>query len=181
MKTKSIILYIKNVGVEFISTLNHLNHRAESRVYIMSFIVMALPLQYTQYCTLHTLTLADSKAAQINHPKPKKQPQYKLMIFNTLQNLTCTMYAAHLHNLFTFPAQFVQIFATFSQKFQTKILYFNNLTNEKFYFTYTNYAAINPISTDYQLYNTCTISSITCTICATKSINHHIINKLKYV
>ena len=31
MKTKSTINFPKNVGVEFISTLNHLYHRAESR------------------------------------------------------------------------------------------------------------------------------------------------------
>lgn len=35
----------KIVGVEFSSTLNHIHHRAESRVHIMTFIVMALPLQ----------------------------------------------------------------------------------------------------------------------------------------
>ena len=103
------------------------------------------------------------------------------MIFNILKNLTCTIYAAQLHNLCTFPVQFVQIFALFFNKIQARILHFNNLTNVKFYFTCTNHSIINPISIDYQTYSTCTISSFNCIICATKSVNHLIFKKLKYV
>ena len=135
---------------------------------------------YTQYCMLHTHTLADSKPVQFNHPFTFLTTHYNQMNIITLQKFTCTIYAAHLYNLSTFPAQFVRILALFFQKFQTKILYLNTLTMQKLFFTCTNCATINPITTDYQTYSTCTISSITCTICTTKSHNHHIINKLKY-
>jgi hypothetical protein len=178
MKTKSIINSPINVGVEFISTLNHLNYRAESRVHIMTFIVMALPLQYNPCFMLSTPALADSKAAQFNHPITFFTTPYKSMKINIIQNLNCTIYAAHLHNLCTFPVQFVQILALFCKKFQDKIMYFNMLTTQKLFFTCTNYATINPISIDYQSHSTCTISSVTRTIYATKSHNHHIINKL---
>ena len=102
------------------------------------------------------------------------------MKIKTLENFKCTIYAAHLHNLSTFPAQFVQIFTLFIQKLQTKMLYFNTLFTEKLFFTCTNCAAINPIFTDYQPYRTCTISSVTCTNYTAKSHNHHIINKLTH-
>ena len=55
------------------------------------------------------------------------------MKIKILQNLNCTIYAAHLHNLSTFSAQFVQIFTFFFQKFQTKILYVNTLTMQKLF------------------------------------------------
>jgi hypothetical protein len=57
-------------------------------------------------------------------------------------------------------------------------LYFKTLSNEKLFFTRTNRAAINPISADNQTSSTCTISSITCTNYAAKSVNPLIINKL---
>ena len=93
------------------------------------------------------------------------------MKIKTLQNYTCTIYAAQLHNLCTFPVQFVQIFALFFQKFHTKILSFNTLTTQKLFLTCTNRAAINPISSDNQSSITCTISSITCTICSPLKAN----------
>jgi hypothetical protein len=117
---------------------------------------------------------------QFNHPFTFFTTPYKPMKIKILQNSTCTIYAAQLHNLCTFPVQFVQILALFCKKFQDKIMYFNMLTTQKLFFPCTNHAAINPISTDYQSYSTCTISSITCTNCTTKSHNHHIINKLNY-
>jgi hypothetical protein len=88
------------------------------------------------------------------------------MKFRTLQNYTCTIYAAKLHNLVTFPVQFVQIFALFFQKFQPKSFTFNILYGEKLFLTCTNRAAINPISSDNQSFSTCTISAITCTTCS---------------
>jgi hypothetical protein len=93
------------------------------------------------------------------------------MKIKTLQNLNCTIYATHLHNLCTFPAQFVQIFALFFQKFQTKTFTINTLCNVKIFLTCTNRATFNPISTDNQSSSTCTISSITCTICAPYKAN----------
>jgi hypothetical protein len=103
------------------------------------------------------------------------------MKIKILKNSTCTIYAALLHNLSTFPAQFVQIFALFFQKFQTKSLTFNALCNEKLFFSCTNHATINPISSDNQPYSTCTISSFTCTIYAVTIHNTLIFKKLKYV
>jgi hypothetical protein len=126
---------------------------------------------YTQYCMLHTHTLADSKPVQFIHPFTFLTTHYNQMKINVLQNFTCTIYAAHLHNLSTFPAQFVQIFVLFCKKIQDKILYINTLTIQKLFFTCTNCAAINPITADYQTYSTCTISSFTCIICAPKSSN----------
>jgi hypothetical protein len=88
------------------------------------------------------------------------------MKIKTLQKFSCTIYADLLHNLITFPAQFVQIFALFFQKFQTKSLTFSILYSEKLFLTCTNRAAINPISADYQPNATCTISPFICTNCA---------------
>jgi hypothetical protein len=101
------------------------------------------------------------------------------MKIKILKKFSRTIYAAHMHNLITFPAQFVQIFTLFFKKFQTKILLFNALSTRKLFFTCTNGAAITPISADNQPNSTCTISSITCTICTTQSANPLTINKLK--
>ena len=103
------------------------------------------------------------------------------MKIKTLQNFTCTIYSAQLHNLCTFPAQFVQIFTLFFIKFQTNILKSNTLTNEKLFFTCTNCATINPISTDYQSNSTCTILTSAYTIYADIIHNTLIFKKLKYV
>jgi hypothetical protein len=126
---------------------------------------------YTQYCMLYTLALADSLAAQFNHPNTFLTNPYKPMKIKTLQNLNCTIYAALMHNLYTFPVQFMQIFTLFFQKFQTKLFKINILYTEKLFFTCTNRATINSISSDNQPYSTCTISSITCTNCAPYKAN----------
>jgi hypothetical protein len=100
------------------------------------------------------------------------------MNIKTLKKLNCTIYAPQLHNLCRKVAQFVQIFTLFFSKFQTYILYFNNLVNEKLFFSCTNYATIYPIYADNQPNSTCTISSIICTNYSTISLNYHIFNKL---
>ena len=102
------------------------------------------------------------------------------MKINILKKNRCTIYAAHLHNLITFPAQFVQIFALFFMKIQTKAFTFNALSTRKLFFTCTNCTTITPIFSDNQPSSSCTISSITCTICTDKIHNSLIIIKLKY-
>jgi hypothetical protein len=106
----------------------------------------------TQNCMFNTPdfyrdALADFNAAQFNHPFTFFTNTYKPMIFITLQILTCTIYATNMHNLITFPAQFVQIFTLFFTIIQTKMLYFNNISNEKLFLP----AQIMQLSTPFSL------------------------------